>query len=166
MITNIRHTTHTDLPEIMSIYSVARDFMRSTGNVGQWVNGYPTVQFISEEIDAGHSFVCINREGEITGTFCFIIGEDPTYMKIYDGQWLNNELYGTVHRIASSGKERGIAKVCFEWCFNQCPNIRVDTHRNNLVMQHILKDIEFQYCGVIYLSDGAERLAYQKTLIL
>ncbi len=164
MISNIRPAIYNDLPEIMSIYGIARDFMYSTGNIGQWIDGYPTEQFISEEIKAGHSFVCENQDGEIAGTFCFIIGEDPTYLKIFDGQWLNNEPYGTVHRIASSGKVRGVARACFEWCFTQCQNIRVDTYKKNLVMQHILKDLEFQYCGIIFLSDGAERLAFQKIL--
>lgn len=164
MITKIRPATYKDLPEIMPIYDIARDFMRSTSNEGQWINGYPTEKFITEEIEAGHSFICENSAGEIVGTFCFIIGEDPTYLKIYDGQWLNDELYGTVHRIASSGKEKGVAKACFEWCFTQCPNIRVDTHRNNIVMQKILGSLGFHYCGIIYVSDGSERLAYQKKI--
>jgi hypothetical protein len=72
--------------------------------------------FYQRREDAGHSFVCENQEGELIGTFCFIIGDDPTYEKIYEGEWLNNDLYGTVHRIASSGKEKGIAEACFRWC--------------------------------------------------
>jgi hypothetical protein len=98
------------------------------------------------------------------GTFCFIRGEDPTYAKIYNGEWLNDRPYATVHRIASSGKEKGVAKACFEWCFTQCPNIRVDTHRDNHVMQHILQSMGFTFCGIIFVANGTERLAYQKTL--
>jgi len=166
MITRIRPTTHDDLPEVMEIYAIARDFMCSTGNVSQWTDGYPLVAFIKEEIDAGHSFVCENQEGELIGTFCFIIGDDPTYENIYEGEWLNNDLYGTVHRIASSGKEKGIAEACFRWCFLQCNNVRVDTHRDNRVMQRILKKLGFSYCGIIYVSNGTERLAYQRTDML
>lgn len=164
MVTNIIPATLDDLSEIMPIYSSAREFMRNTGNIGQWVNGYPKEQFIIEEIKAGHCFVCENQVGEITGTFCFIVGEDPTYLKIYNGEWLNDEQYGTVHRIASSGKDSGVAKACFEWCFNQCSNIRVDTHRNNFIMQQVFENLKFHYCGIIYLSDGSERLAYQKSM--
>jgi hypothetical protein len=29
-------------------------------------------------------------------------------------------------------------------------------------MQHILQSYGFTYCGIIYLADGSERLAYQK----
>jgi RimJ/RimL family protein N-acetyltransferase len=164
MITRIRHTTTADLPEVMAMYAVARDFMRRNGNASQWVNGYPTEEFIREEISAGHSFVCENQSGELVGTFCFVPGDDPTYARIYEGEWLDNEPYATVHRLASSGKEKGVANACFEWCFSQCPNIRVDTHQDNVVMQRILEKLGFTYCGIIFVANGTPRLAYQKKI--
>ena len=164
MVTNIRLTTLSDLPSVMKMYDVARKFMREHGNSGQWVNGYPTEDYIIEEIMAGHSFVCENENDELVGTFCYIFGEDPTYQEIYDGAWLNDKPYGAVHRIASFGKEKSIGEACFKWCFTQSPNIKVDTHRNNLIMQNLLQKLGFHYCGIIYLSDGSERLAYQKQI--
>ena len=162
MITNIRPSTVQDLDRVMQLYNIARNFMRSQGNYQQWINGYPSKAFIREEIAAGHSFVCENENGLIVATFCFIIGEDPTYRKIYDGEWLNEAPYGTVHRMASGGQEKGVARCVFDWCFTMISNVRVDTHRDNRVMQHILQSYGFNYCGIIYLSDGSERLAYQK----
>lgn len=164
MITVIRSTKHSDLEEIMSIYEFARKFMQLSGNTNQWTDGYPSEEFIVSEINTGHSFVCINHEGDIVGTFCFIIGKDPTYSEIYDGEWLNDDPYGTVHRIASAGKEKGVADACFEWCFRQIGNVRVDTHRDNKVMQRIIERFNFTYCGIIYLKNGSERLAYQKVI--
>lgn len=164
MITRIRPTTYGDLPVVMDIYSIARDFMRQTGNPTQWNDGYPTVELLSQDVVKGYSFVCENQNHEIVGTFCFIIGDDPTYEKIYQGEWLNNDLYGTVHRIAASGREKGVAEASFKWCFAKCCNIRVDTHRDNVVMQRILEKLGFTYCGIIYVSNGTERLAYQKNL--
>ena len=165
MIVIIRPTTEADLPEVMAMYAIAGDFMRQHGNATQWVGGYPSASFIREEIGAGHSFICENEWGVPVGTFCFIAGDDPTYSRIDEGEWLNNEPYASVHRIASSAKEKGVAKASFEWCFQQCPNIRVDTHRDNRVMQRILEALEFTYCGIIYVSNGTERLAYQKKAI-
>lgn len=164
MIKLIRPTTLSDLPEVMEMYEIARKFMREQGNSGQWVNGYPTENYIIEEISAEHSFVCENENSELVGTFCFIIGDDPTYREIFDGKWLNDAPYGAVHRVASSGKEKGVAEACFNWCFTQCRNIKVDTHRDNKVMQNVLTKLGFQYCGIIYVSNGSERLAYQKTI--
>ena len=41
-------------------------------------------------------------------------------------------------------------------------NLRVDTHRDNRVMQHLLLQHGFTYCGIIHLASGDERLAYQR----
>lgn len=164
MITCIRLATIDDLPYVMGIYNTARKFMAVTGNASQWSKGYPSESFIIEEIEAGHSFVCENEQNVLVGTFCLIIGEDPTYKKIYEGEWLNDELYGTIHRIASAGIEKGVADACIEWSLAQIRNIRIDTHRNNRIMQNIINRNGFTYCGIIYLADGSERLAYQKQI--
>ena len=148
----------------MEIYETAREFMHRTANINQWVNGYPSQKLIEEDIDAGHSFVVQNNSGKIVGVFSFIIGEDPTYTKIYNGEWLNADEYVTIHRIASSGIEKGVGEACFKWSFTQISNVRVDTHRDNKVMQSILAKLDFKYCGIIYLHDGEERLAFQKVI--
>lgn len=161
----IRCTEISDLGEVMSIYGYAREFMRSVGNETQWIDGYPSEELIRREIEENHSWVCIDDCGEIVGTFCFILGEDPTYAKIYDGEWLNNEPYGVIHRMGTNGKQKGIAEACLNWCFSRCKNIRVDTHRDNLVMQNILKKHGFTSCGTIFIANGTERIAFQKKIL-
>lgn len=158
----IRPTELKDLPLVMGIYEYARSFMRANGNASQWVNGYPSEELIRQEIEDNHSFVCIGEQGEIAGTFCFILGDDPTYRQIYEGAWLNDAPYGVIHRMATNGKQKGVADACFDWCMEQSDNIRVDTHKDNLVMQHILEKRGFRRCGIIYVRDGTERIAYQR----
>lgn len=126
----IRPTELKDLPLVMEIYDYARAFMRANGNATQWIDGYPSESFIRQEIEDGHSFVCTDEQGEILGTFCFILGEDPTYLNIYEGAWLNDEPYGVIHRMATSGKRKGVSEACLNWCFEHFENIRVDTHRD------------------------------------
>lgn len=163
MIELVRPAIPVDLPHVMHIYETARRFMQQTGNAKQWVDGYPRKELIIDDIAQNQSFVCENGKREIVGAFCFFADkEEPTYQKIYKGGWLNNEPYGVVHRLASSGTEKGVAETCIGWCFSQINNIRIDTHRDNLVMQCILQKLQFQYCGIIYLENGDERLAYQK----
>ena len=142
MIT-IRHSLPKDLDAIIEIFHYARQFMKEHGNPNQWINGYPSAELILREITNGTNYVCENENGEIIGTFCFIPGEDPTYARIDDGNWLNNEPYYVIHRMATNGKQKGIADACFKWCFEHCNNIRVDTHHDNLVMQNILKKVRF-----------------------
>lgn len=159
---NIRASKIKDLNSVMGIYERARRFMQEQGNSNQWINGYPSEELIRQEISNDHSFVCENENGEIVGTFCFIIGDDPTYTRIDNGKWLNDYPYGTIHRLASSGKEKGISDKCIQWCFTQCKNIRADTHHDNTIMQAILKKHGFEECGIIYISNGTPRIAYHK----
>ena len=56
----IRQTTFNDLKPIMAIYDYARQFMKEHGNPNQWINGYPSEEYIQQEIADGHSYVCEN----------------------------------------------------------------------------------------------------------
>ncbi len=170
----IRNADIRDLPRMLEIYAAARQFMRDTGNPNQWKDSYPPEEIVKKGIQEGKAYVCVaegpedGREeealeaGEILGTFYFAVEEDPTYHKIYEGSWLNEEPYGVVHRVASSGRGRGFAKACFDWAGERCTNLRIDTHRENRVMQHVLEKNGFQRCGIIYLANGEERLAYHR----
>jgi RimJ/RimL family protein N-acetyltransferase len=153
-----------DLERIMEVFDAARRFMRQTGNDRQWIDGYPSGALISENIRDRSFYVCLSDDGLIAGVFYFKVEEDKTYAEIYDGKWLNDEPYGVVHRMASNGKQKGVAAFCLQWCFEQCGNVRVDTHRDNTVMQNILRKNGYRQCGIIYVANGTERIAYQKSL--
>ena len=157
----IQPTQREDVPAVMAIYDHARFFMRTHGNAAQWIDGYPSQELIIAEVEAGHSFVCKDEDNEIVGTFCYIEGNDPTYRKIYDGAWLDEEPYAVIHRMASSGKRKGIGEACFRWALAHNAHIRVDTHADNHVMQRLLAKLGFQRCGIIFVSNGTPRIAYQ-----
>ena len=158
----IRPATFTDLDRLMEIFEAARRFMESTGNPNQWINGYPQRELIAEEINQRHCYVCQNEEGKTIGTFCFVPSPDPNYARIEDGAWLNDAPYHVIHRLASDGSEKGIFKACIDWCALQDTNLRADTHADNKVMQHLLEKNGFIRCGIIYVSNGTPRIAYQR----
>lgn len=158
----IRTAKAEDIECIMEVFDIARQFMRQTGNDKQWIDGYPSGELISDNIRDRSFYVCLSDDGQIVGVFYFKIEEDKTYAKIYDGKWLDDKPYGVVHRIASNGKQKGVAAFCLQWCFEQCGNIRIDTHRDNIVMQNILIKNGYRPCGIIYIANGAERIAFQK----
>ena len=91
-----------ELDQIMEVYARARALMAQNGNPTQWGDNYPSRQLIEEDILSNRLFVCVIN-GELEAVFAFILGEDPTYKKIEDGQWLANGPYGTLHRLASAG---------------------------------------------------------------
>ena len=158
---DIRPTRLEDLKSVMKIYAEARQFMGENGNPTQWVNGYPTLEMVTGDIDDKSSYVCVEDE-EVLGVFRFTIGIDPTYLQIYEGCWLDDALYGVVHRIASASRKKGVASYCLTWCLEQCGNIRIDTHRDNYIMQSLLLKNGYTRCGIIYLENGDERIAFQK----
>ena len=159
---SIRKTKPADLSRVMDIYSDARAFMKEQDNPDQWKENHPPTSLIEEDIRLGKSHVC-TRNQEIVGVFYFSPAEeDPTYSMIDEGQWLNDEPYGVIHRIAVGTRRLGVASFVLDWCWDCCRNIRIDTHENNQPMQQLLKRKGFSYCGVVRLSDGSPRLAYQK----
>ena len=161
---NIRETRPTDIPEIMKVMNAARAIMRQSGNMNQWINGYPSEDVIAADVELGGSFV-VEDDRRIVGYFAFLPSPEPTYAQIYEGQWLDDQRpYHVVHRIASYPDTHGIFSSIMEFCFSRDSIIRIDTHRDNHIMQHLIAKHGFTYCGIIYLANGDERLAYQKVM--
>ena len=162
---HIRKALESDFKRIMDIYAIARDFMARTGNPNQWgPTNWPPAALIHDDIARGKSFVC-ECEGRIVGVFFYDYGTDiePTYRTIHDGAWRDNGPYGVVHRIASDGSVKGVGRAGIKWAFTQCGHLRIDTHPDNIVMQHLLAKLGFAHCGTIYVEeDDYPRLAYEK----
>jgi hypothetical protein len=152
----------------MELYTAARAYMRRCGNHVQWVGGYPSRDLIATSIAAGEQYVCV-VDGIIAATFWFAVAQEPTYAEIVDGPgWLDGDKtfeeapYGVVHRLASDGSVGGVGAFCLEWSFEQCGNLRVDTHAVNTVMQRLLARLGYTRCGTIHIADGTPRDAFQK----
>ena len=165
----VRRSVPEDLGTILGIYSSARKFMRENGNPDQWGDKNPPAELVAADVtEEGHGHVCCDTEtGEILGVFWFGYPyDDPTYRKIYDGEWLNGKEYGVVHRIATAENARGkgVAKFCLSYALGISGNLRIDTHRNNIPMQNLLASLGFSRCGTIYLLGGDERIAFQKSV--
>ncbi|MFT4754054.1 MAG: putative GNAT superfamily acetyltransferase [Salibacteraceae bacterium] len=168
---NIRLTKSPDLPAMMRIIQDAQIHL-ATQQIDQWQDGYPNESIIKNDIQSGNSYVIINENSEIVATTMFTTAPESTYSSI-DGDWFIpvHQTYGVIHRLAISAKHRnqGIAKFVFnhfenELSRNNHTSMKVDTHRGNKGMQHMLTSIGYKYCGVIYLNTGDERLAFEKVL--
>jgi hypothetical protein len=115
-----------------------------------------------KDIEQGGSHVMLDEKGRIVGTFALLPSPEVTYNKIYNGRWLDDEPYFVIHRIASTPESHGILDTLLDYCESQVDNIRIDTHEANIIMRKGLEKHGYQYCGIIYLLDGNERLAFQK----
>lgn len=159
MSCTIRKATPWDLPRIREIYEVARQFMRKNGNHSQWGKGDEPEALIEEDICQGNLYVL--EEADIHAVFAFIIGEDSTYLEIEEGNWKSEEPYAAVHRVASDGTVQGVLGHVMDYCSAQVPHLRIDTHTDNKVMQHVLEKYGFVSCGIVHVPDGSPRIAYE-----
>lgn len=159
----IRSASLNDIPVIMQVLDSAKLIMRRNGNMLQWKDGYPSEAVIISDIQRNGAFV-IEDDGVVVSYFACLASPEPTYHIIVKGQWLDDiHPYHTVHRIGSLSNVHGIFSFIMDFCFAKYGNIRIDTHRDNKIMQHVLLKFGFSYCGIIHLASGDERLAYQRT---
>lgn len=160
-VCKIRHAAPGDIPAIVGIFDRARAFMRSCGNLSQWTGGYPSTSTALTDIDARNCYVGVDDSSTVRFVFTLIFGDDPTYGVIYDGTWIDDSPYATLHRVASDGTMRGVLRRCVDFALRKTSHIRIDTHRDNLPMLKAIAKCGFARCGVILLADGSPREAFE-----
>lgn len=155
----IRKAEKRDLPAILNVYHAAKAYMVKSGNPTQWEEGYPDC-VLDRDLEKGQLYVLCDQGRAVHAAFVFALGEDPTYALIENGSWTSSAPYGTIHRLGSDGRLKGVFSQCLEFCKGLSPYIRADTHADNRTMQHLLEKHGFIRRGIIYTHDGTPRLAY------
>ena len=155
----IRQAKREELDDILLIYAYARSFMAQTGNPTQWEGGYPSPKLLSEDIAGGHLYV-LSEAGILQGVFAFFPEGDPAYDALPD-VWQSKHPYAAIHRVASAGKKKGVLSACVDFCLSQKEHLKIDTHKDNLVMQNALSRLGFRACGVANIPDVGERILYE-----
>ena len=145
--------------------------MRADGNHDQWsAPGFPDDSLLLRDIAREGGFVmesvCSSGaeggvEKSIVAYFALLPSPEPTYDYI-DGAWLTDKPYGVIHRMASYPDVHGIFSAVIDYAAARYAHLRIDTHRDNRIMQHLIEKHGFTYCGIIWLEDGTERLAYER----
>ena len=171
----IRPATPADIPALRPVFEAAKGIMRADGNHDQWATpGFPDDSLLLRDIARGGGFVIesiipngtpsvIPSEAKesIVAYFALLPSPEPTYSYI-DGAWLTDEPYGIIHRMASYPEVHGIFSTIIDYAASRYSHLRIDTHRDNRIMQHLIEKHGFTYCGIIWLEDGTERLAYER----
>jgi len=156
--------------EIDIIWSILQEAIEQRKKDGsdQWQNGYPNEQTVANDINNEVGYVLV-KEDLIVAYAAIIFGIEPAYNDI-KGNWLSNDTYAAVHRVATAGdfKGKGIATQLFSRIEDLCVSknvfsIKVDTNFDNVPMLKILKKLNYTYCGEIFFS-GAARRAYEKLI--
>ena len=157
----VRTAAPQDEARILEIYKIARETMKATGNPTQWGDTYPPDALIRADIQTGRCHVVC--EGDtITGAFALCRGADPCYARIENGAWLSEAPYAALHRVAGDSAYHGVFRAMTAYAQSLGRYLRIDTHADNRIMQHLIVKCGFTRCGIIRLENGDPRIAYEK----
>lgn len=167
---SIRKTTLAEFDRVMEIVEHGRAALTAAG-VDQWNDGYPSKETVARDIERAVSYTVLWEDRPVATAVILTDGE-PDYNEIECGRWLQNGPYITVHRVAThkDAKRIGVASYIIREAERMArslayPAVRIDTHRDNYVMQAFLAKNGFEKCGIIHLRrSGAERIAFEKLL--
>lgn len=164
-----RQAKISDLDQIVEIIELSKKYLKET-KVDQWQDGYPAKEDLRRDIESGNSYVLTNKD-EIVATTVISLDGESTYNSIFNGEWISNEDYIVMHRVAVHDKYKGkgifkeLIKETESLALNNgISSIKIDTHRDNISMQRAVVKNDFKKCGIIYLEDGSERIAFEKVL--
>ena len=146
-----------DLDSILSISADARAILKKRG-IDQWQGEYPAENDFIADISGGYGRIVFHGD-EPAAYYAIFPFEPQEYSNITDGKWTEGLKACTVHRVCAAAKYRGtgitdflcrsIDEQCADFGF-RC--IRIDTHRKNKAMQHMLTDHGYRYRGNILID--------------
>ena len=74
----VREAKPTDMIAIMQVMDAAKRIMQQSGNMRQWIDGYPSEAIIMSDMEKKGGYV-IEDAGCIVGYFAFLPSPEPTY---------------------------------------------------------------------------------------
>ncbi|MFD2963614.1 MULTISPECIES: GNAT family N-acetyltransferase [Olivibacter] len=170
MMTNeftLRAATKEDKDRIWEILQQAIELRKQQGSE-QWQDGYPNPEAVKQDIDKGYGYVLISKN-DILAYMAVIFDGEPAYEAL-EGEWLSNEKYVVVHRVAvaqdikTKGAATHLMKELEKLAMKRdVYSVKVDTNFDNKAMLRILEKLNYQYCGKVYFRGGA-RMAFEKLL--
>ncbi|SHH77514.1 GNAT family N-acetyltransferase [Clostridium grantii] len=165
----LRKSREVDIDNIIKIIKQAQLALKEQG-IDQWQNNYPNKETIIKDIQDDFAYVLL-KDSNIVGTVALSFDGEKTYESIFEGQWITDDKYAVIHRLAVDNAYKGIGissqilKEIEQVCVSKKINsIKVDTHEKNIAMQKMLKKNNFEYCGIIYLEDNSKRIAFEKII--
>ncbi len=158
-----------DIPAIMQIIAQCQALLALRG-VDQWQDGYPSQEIIEGDIEAQRGYI-LEVDSCIAAYSALAFGVEQAYNDLRKGEWITSaDEYLTIHRIAIGDTFRGcnLATTIFNIAFDMArsrgySSVRIDTHKDNMVMQKRLKSLGFTYCGQVIYGVN-ERIAFEKAI--
>ena len=164
----IRLARPDELDRLVEVTESGRQYLREQG-VPQWQNGSgPGRKEIETDIERARGYV-LEVAGAVGGYASLVSGPEGS-PALVEGTWAGPvEHYITIHRVALDASVRGggyageflgrVIQIAKDLGY---PDIRIDTHPQNVIMQKVIGKAGFLEVGVLELPIlNGKRLAYQ-----
>ena len=170
----IRLATKNDLNQIMEIINDAKIYLKNQG-LKQWnlSDGYPQKEVLYNDIINKSCYV-LEENNLLIATMSIIFTPDENYNEIFNGKWLTNTNYASIHRIAIRNTHHKLhlgVKMLYEAekivKLNNITTIKIDTHKDNIPMTKTIHNAGYTHCGTIILkrtNEDNKREAFEKRL--
>lgn len=176
----LRLATEADVDCALAMVEGAQRRLRLAG-IDQWQNGYPNRERLEEDVRLGWGRV-LEVGGRAVAYGAVTYDGESAYDGLANGSWIDEPTegticaergachYATVHRlcVAEDAVGQGYGRVFMRAVEKEAVmiesirSVRVDTHPDNAIMQHLLASLNYAYCGHVYYE--SLRLAYAKLL--
>jgi len=165
----LKKANSTEIEEIMSVIKDGKEFLKQQG-INQWQHGLPGCSDVENDIKQETSYV-YELDGKIVAT-AMLNTYDADYEK-YLTIWTKCNNYLVIHRLAVKKEYRsqGIGHKFMNDIIlfakeNSVEYIRIDTHKDNVIMRKYLSKNNFKELDEIKLSmknslDDKERITYE-----
>ena len=165
----LRKAKSTEIEKIILIIEDGVKFLKKQG-INQWQHGSPGRSDVENDIKQETSYV-YELDGKIVAT-AMLNNYDADYEK-YSTIWTKCSNYLVIHRLAikEECRSQGVGHKFMNDIIlfakeNGVEYIRIDTHKNNIIMRKYLSKNNFKELGEIKLSiknslDDKERIAYE-----
>lgn len=173
---DMRPATVDDIPAIVATLEAGRSLLAADG-IDQWQNGTgPDVDLVTEDVERGWGRVFL-VDGQVAATAALIDEPEPNYVHMLEGAWqVRGDAaapYATIHRVAVAPAFRGMhvaqrfyARLIEEARARGFAEIRVDTHADNVRMQHVIASAGFTRACTVLIGNNPKDLRWAYQLFL
>ena len=173
---DMRPATVDDVPAIVATLEAGRALLAADG-IDQWQDGAgPDVDLVTSDVARGWGRVFLIG-GQVAATAALIDEPEPAYDQVLEGAWQTRgdaaAPYATIHRVAVAPAFRGMhvaqrfyARLIEEARARGFAEIRVDTHADNVRMQHVIASAGFTRACTVLIGNNPKDLRWAYQLFL
>lgn len=179
---DMRPATVDDVPAIVATLEAGRALLAADG-IDQWQDGAgPDVDLVTSDAARGWGRVFLIG-GQVAATAALIDEPEPAYDQVVEGAWQTRgdaatpagvtSPYATIHRVAVAPAFRGMhvaqrfyARLIEEARARGFAEIRVDTHADNVRMQHVIASAGFTRACTVLIGNNPKDLRWAYQLFL